>query len=237
VRAQVLLLRQARRDVVKALGSAAGFRTWQLGQILAGIDHELEQYQRMAQAAARGAATSAATYGAQLIPGGLWGVSPELLSALTDVTTDQVRAVWSELGTSLKAQVRRASLGITDQFSSIQVLARAIRDPKTFGRAETRAEVIMRTETGRVFSASSQQSMEQAERSGVTMRKFWLPANDGRTRPTHAAAGVRYNEQHPIKVSKPFIVGGARLMYPHDPAGPAAETINCRCVSVPIVLD
>jgi hypothetical protein len=36
----------------------------------------------------------------------------------------------------------------------------------------------------------------------------------------------------PIPVDEPFIVGGAELMYPGDPAGPPEETINCRCRSV-----
>jgi hypothetical protein len=30
-------------------------------------------------------------------------------------------------------------------------------------------------------------------------------------------------------MDEPFTVGGASLMYPGDPAGPAEEVINCRC--------
>ena len=34
-------------------------------------------------------------------------------------------------------------------------------------------------------------------------------------------------------VTKPFKLGGAKLMYPHDPAAPASETILCGCTMVP----
>ena len=32
---------------------------------------------------------------------------------------------------------------------------------------------------------------------------------------------------------KPFSAAGASLMFPRDPAGPTAETVNCGCQSLP----
>jgi len=56
-----------------------------------------------------------------------------------------------------------------------------------------------------------------------------VATGDGRTRDSHLAAHGQV-----VDVDKPFEVGGAELMHPHDPAGPAKETINCRCRSVTI---
>ena len=40
-----------------------------------------------------------------------------------------------------------------------------------------------------------------------------------------------------VGVDEPFMVNGVPLMYPRDPAGPPAETINCGCVQLPIMED
>ena len=34
--------------------------------------------------------------------------------------------------------------------------------------------------------------------------------------------------------NKPFSAAGASLMFPRDPAGPTAETVNCGCQSLPL---
>jgi hypothetical protein len=59
-------------------------------------------------------------------------------------------------------------------------------------------------------------------------------------RETHRDAGLEYGpggSTGPIDVDEAYIVGGHSLMFPRDPRGPAEETINCRCVSVPYVED
>lgn len=63
-----------------------------------------------------------------------------------------------------------------------------------------------------------------AEELDVPMERVWLSTIDSRTRPAHAAAdGQR------VPLRQPFTVGGAQLMFPGDPTGPAAQVINCRC--------
>jgi hypothetical protein len=56
-------------------------------------------------------------------------------------------------------------------------------------------------------------------------------------RPDHVKAGQQYPLDRAIPVDKPFIVGGEALMQPLDPTASPAQTRNCRCVSVPVVLD
>jgi hypothetical protein len=61
--------------------------------------------------------------------------------------------------------------------------------------------------------------------------KQWISTEDARTRPTHVAA-----DKQRTLLSEPFVVGGARLLFPGDPRGPAAEVVQCRCSLLPVVL-
>lgn len=82
-----------------------------------------------------------------------------------------------------------------------------------------RAETIARTETVGGFNASAR---VVAVGSGVVVARRWMATSDGRVRDTHAdldgyrTAGL--DDAYPNGV-----------MFPGDPAGRPAETINCRC--------
>lgn len=249
---QLRLLRDMRRAVVGALADATGFRRFQLGEVLTEIDRYIKSGVTAAQQAATQAATKAfglgtnavdavlKAAGAQVsIPQGLFGISSNLLSAVIDVTTDQTRAIWSELGTRLKTAVRQAALGVTDPFAAMTAVAQKIVDPKTFGTAMTRAEAIIRTEVGRTFSISQQrrnvESDERLKVVGMAVFKYWQYTHDTRTREDHIKAGKDYSISKAIPINQPFIVGGEELMYPLDPNGSAAQTINCRCNSQSVV--
>jgi len=92
-----------------------------------------------------------------------------------------------------------------------------------------RAEVIARTET---HGAANYGSNEAARELGLPLRREWLAASDERTRDTHREANGQI-----VGMEEPFIVGGAPLMFPGDPAGPPEEVINCRCTLGYIVDD
>lgn len=251
VREQLRLLVNMRRSVLRALGEASGFRLFNLSQVLAAIDRAIVENRGLAERLASSATTRAYRLGTELVDramltlgraaGGLASISPELLSAVLDVTNDQLRSVWSELGTGLKATVRRAALGVTDPNRAIGEVARALRSSRPFANAPVDAERIIRTEVNRTFSIATQKRMDQSdERLGGVLKKYWLDADDDRVRNAHRVAGEQYGlrgDPGPIPVSKPFIVGGEKLMFPRDPKGSAANTIQCRCVSVPYVED
>ena len=57
------------------------------------------------------------------------------------------------------------------------------------------------------------------------LQKEWIASFDDRTRDSHAEAG----SGNPINAKDTFLVGGQFMMFPGDPAGGAAEVINCRC--------
>jgi SPP1 gp7 family putative phage head morphogenesis protein len=80
---------------------------------------------------------------------------------------------------------------------------------------------IARTEGHRIQNQATMNVMEQAKERGADVVKQWDATLDGRTRESHAAVDGQIRE-----VDEPFSNG---LMYPGDPAGGAAEVINCRC--------
>jgi hypothetical protein len=68
--------------------------------------------------------------------------------------------------------------------------------------------------------------------------KGWIATDDGRTRSTHTRAWRQYRRK-PIPADNLFMVGGSLLKFPGDSShgARAAETVNCRCVSVPFKKD
>lgn len=52
----------------------------------------------------------------------------------------------------------------------------------------------------------------------------WNTMHDDRVRDTHADVDGQLR-----RMGEPFNVGGASLMHPGDPGGPASEVVNCRC--------
>lgn len=87
-----------------------------------------------------------------------------------------------------------------------------------------RARIIASTET---HSASVTADYFAMESTGIPFKKRWLTFIDQRTRGHHITADGQVKES-----SQPFEVGGQLLMHPGDPAGNAANVINCRCQMV-----
>lgn len=85
----------------------------------------------------------------------------------------------------------------------------------------TNAARIARTE---MHTASTIGADEAARSTGLDMIKEWMSAEDSRTRESHAIA-----DGQEVALDEPFSVGGALLMVPGDPSGPAREIVNCRC--------
>lgn len=179
-------------------------------------------------------------FGAVGVPKGfLYDISDDLLRAIISVTKDSANDIWIEAGRIIKGIVRRTALGVDNLDDAIRALARSLRTPKVFGTVENRAEVIIRTEVNRTFAMAGDAQMASAAEAmkggGFLMMKYWLTAEDSRTRPTHDLAGETYDIKHPIPQDEPFIVGGESMLYPLAPTASPGNTINCRCVSVPVV--
>lgn len=100
-------------------------------------------------------------------------------------------------------------------------------------RWPNRAMTVARTETiaavnAGIFRAAQ---LDAEARGDLAPAKVWIATEDTRTRPTHEAA-----DRQRTLLDSPFQVGGARLLFPGDPTGPAQEVIQCRCSLLPVIL-
>jgi len=103
-----------------------------------------------------------------------------------------------------------------------QETARMLREKIGSEQSISNAARIARTEAHTAASIGSDQA---ARSTGLDMEKEWASTEDARTRLTHAMADGQRRSMEEL-----FDIGLAKLMYPGDPAGPAGEVINCRCV-------
>lgn len=113
-----------------------------------------------------------------------------------------------------------------------RTLVQMRRDVRTLFK-DMRSYRVNRITNTIVVGAFEAGTLSSWQATGVT-GKSWVSARDERVRGTH---DVR---EHPelqtvIPLEQSFVVGGAPLLYPGDPNGPAAQIINCRCTMAPHV--
>lgn len=148
--------------------------------------------------------------------------------ALSYVSREAVRRKISSISETTRAQiVGEVSRGYSAG-QSVAEIARGIRE-RAPALARVRAAVIARTET---HGAAQAGAHEAAKATGLELRKEWVAAEDERTRESHRLA-----DGQTVGMDETFDVGGAAMAYPGDPDAPAAEVVNCRCVSSHIVVE
>lgn len=121
--------------------------------------------------------------------------------------------------------------GIINGIGSGQIAAniRKIRELSPF-----RARTIARTETGMAASyAGSETAKQAANEYDLVIHKFWNHTEDERTRISHREMDASKG----IPITDKFDVGGIKMDRPLDPAGGAANVVNCRCVQTERVID
>ena len=69
----------------------------------------------------------------------------------------------------------------------------------------------------------------QSFREAGFERKRWISQRDSNVRESHEEA-----DGQEVALEMPFTVGGASLMHPADPSGPADEVARCRCTMFPV---
>jgi hypothetical protein len=91
---------------------------------------------------------------------------------------------------------------------------------------KNRARTVARTEVVGAYNGGLHDAFAMLVESDpdTDYVKRWLATDDARTRPDHVEADGQVQPW-----GQPFTVGGFHMQYPHDPAGPPQEVINCRC--------
>ena len=127
----------------------------------------------------------------------------------------------SEISTATKVALRREiqdALAANEGVPQIAARIRGLYD----GYGRHRSFVIARTEVG---GAANYGTRSAAQQSGVVETHTWVSSRDGRERDTHKPGAGLDAQTQPLAAR--YSNG---CMFPCDPAGPAAEVIQCRCV-------
>ena len=118
---------------------------------------------------------------------------------------------------------RIIALGIEEGTSTSEVAAQIRKEFDVFKGA--RAAGIARTESaGPINWAFNETVNETQRRTQTPLEKFWVTILDGLQRRDH---DVAHRQRRPV--DQPFQVGNRSMKHPLDPAGGAAQVINCRC--------
>ena len=134
-------------------------------------------------------------------------------------------SVNEETGRLLSNEIAEANL----QGESISEIQRRVEKVFNFNDI-VRSERIARTE---MLSTTNAAHLEVMQNAGAR-NKEWLATRDDRVRDSHAAADGQV-----VPIEEPFRIGSALLDAPGvgrgGGVGPPEETINCRCVVLPVI--
>lgn len=148
--------------------------------------------------------------------------------ALSFISSEAMRQRITNVTETTRQQIiGQVSRGYSDGLGVAEI-AKAV-SKKVPSISRVRGALIARTETHGAANAGADAG---ARETGLQMRKEWVSAEDERTRPDHREADGQV-----IDMDAKFDVGSDRLEYPGDPAGSAAQVINCRCSVSHIVQD
>jgi hypothetical protein len=243
------LLERYRKEVLAAIVSTRAPLSAYLRQLLAEVDQLIARFQSELSATMRRQIGLAADNGDQAVledaqaagvdvPLSYTGVSEQLVRTATEYVSELVTNLATDARGRITREVRLAAMGGMPLQQLVDRIGRNLTSPSVFGTIATRAEMIARTEVSRVRNmAYAAQGQELAQRY-PQMKKRWVHSigspgfskhQRSHSRPNHVALSD-ITADEPIAMDAAFDLGnGITAMYPHDPALPASETVNCRC--------
>lgn len=157
------------------------------------------------------------------------GIDPEMLNVLAQYHASLIQGVSDYTRAKVTEIVRRSMMTGKSAMAVQREIGSAVRKKGAFKTIGLRAETIFRTEYGRVLEMANQADILSNAEHIPGLKKRWI-CTFRNSRDPHMSA---HNQL--VDADKPFIVDGEKLMYPKDPDASAGNTINCRCISVPVV--
>ncbi len=253
VRGQTGLMRGTRADLVRLLKEAeraiaatlatqpSEFERWSLPQLRVEVRRAMDEFGENGAARASSAIGRAWEYGEQLVDAPIEAGGVRVAGVLPRISTTQLSAMRAFMVDRIKDIGTEAANKITAELGLVVIGARAPSDAigavmQILGESSRgRATTIVRTELGRAFSFATQQRLEAAAEKLPGLKKQWRRSGKLHPRLHHDLADGQI-----VDVDKPFILkplgrSPVEIMFPRDPSAPASETINCGCVSIPIM--
>lgn len=136
----------------------------------------------------------------------------------------------TRISRTTRSQIIEAILAGEAAGDGTEIIAKRIREITGGLIGLVRARVIARTETHSASQVAHDEAVDVLDLPDI--KREWVAAEDARTRETHVTADSQIRGQ-----SEAFDVGGHKLMYPGDPAGPPEEIIHCRCIAASVIED
>jgi len=205
-----------------------------LRQLQLELERTMEDFRVAAEAASTKGATDSWQAGIRTIAAPFDAAGVSVLGARIDASallasrrmlTDRIQDI------SLRA-LNRLNGALIQHIIGAQPLADTITQVERImgGVPRARAMTVAYTEIGRVHSISQDAALQQAGAIVPNVHKRWLKSGKVHPRPEHVAA---HNQIR--RYDEPYLVDGESLQYPRDPNGSAGNTINCGCLSIPVV--
>lgn len=208
---------------------------WVLAELQADIRRAMAEFSELAAAKVSTAAGQAWDAGQALIDAPLSaagfridGLVPVLdtrqLIAMRAFMTDRIKDVGIQAANKINTELGLVALGAQPQTNAVTRVTAILGET-----SRARAITIVRTELSRVYGTASQERLTQAAAVVPGLRKQWRRSGKVHSRLYHDLADGQV-----VDAGKHFKLGnGVRLLFPHDPAAPAGETINCGCTALP----
>lgn len=238
------LIQTTRRSIITSIAEAKDFKAYHLSELTAEFQSVMGQFGTRygammnelipihSELGAQLTTVPIAEYGAASI-GGFTGVSPAVTEAAATMSAELVSGLTTEALKNINTQVRLVSMGVKSQHDAIGAIGRNLTDKSVFKTIATRAETIMRTETGRIRSQAGladMQFVKDVEVPGLKIMKQWIWSGIGREE--HAELdGVT------IGIDDNFTDGyGNSALMPRMFGEPESD-INCGCDAILVAIE
>jgi HK97 family phage portal protein len=154
---------------------------------------------------------------------------------VTDEMLQEIRRIVLDSGTMISRGTMEDVLALIDRANeeglTVEEFTQAAYAKLHDELPIARSRLVARTEMPKVENYGQLEGYKQAE---FVELKGWLCSRVPLSRESHIAADEKYGAD-PIPLNDAFIVGGAEMQYPGDPAGGPENDCNCLCTTFPEV--
>lgn len=232
------LLGIARDEVTLILaGQPTDYQLWQLPKMQQDINRVLLEYEQSASGVVSQSSNNAWSVGQAAIElplaaGGivlrdqLLRIDTQQLDAMRMFMTDRIQNIGQVAINQINQSLGLVIIGSKSPSEAIGEVQTILGD-----ESRARATTITRTEISRIYETANYERSLQAVEFVPGLQKQWRRSGKIHSRSNHDAADgqVRNVDENFIIMGK---YGPVKMRYPKDPRAPAAETINCGCISL-----
>ena len=231
-----------RKEIILRLASAKDYEAFRLPHLLGDINRTMDEWRRQYLAESNELFPRYSALGVAQVDGPLTAaniLTPQMPASSIKVfeiaqrfNANLVTHVTSDTIAAITREVTLATTGVQPPFEAMKKIQAQIDDPLHFGSLQNRAEVILRTEGGRVQSLAAQARLEDAVAVVPGLQKQWLWSGNSRVQHQRINGQIK-NVGEPFEIPAQGKCPADKIMFPRDPAGLACQTINCGCQSIP----